>query len=107
MTPEQAADYLQVNRETIYRYIRDGRLDASRLGRGYRISRQSLELLLLATRTRPHVHLRDYSAEQLAELQAADLLDGHALDIAQDFDRATSGGFFRPDGDGTHARRPA
>ena len=33
LTPEQAADYLQVNRETIYRYIRDGKLIASKLGR--------------------------------------------------------------------------
>jgi excisionase family DNA binding protein len=39
MTPEQAADYLQVNRETVYRYIREGRLVASMLGRAYRIPR--------------------------------------------------------------------
>ena len=59
MTPDQAAEYLQVNRETIYRYIREGKLDASRLGRSYRVPRRNLELLLLATRTRPHIKLRD------------------------------------------------
>lgn len=37
LTPEQAAEYLQVNRETIYRYIRQGKLVASRFGRAYRI----------------------------------------------------------------------
>jgi len=35
MTPEQAAEYLQVSRETVYRYIRQGKLAASRLGRSY------------------------------------------------------------------------
>jgi excisionase family DNA binding protein len=33
LTPEQAADYLQVDRETIYRYIGGGHLMASKLGR--------------------------------------------------------------------------
>jgi excisionase family DNA binding protein len=46
MTPEQAAAYLQVNRETISRYIRQGKLMAARLGRSYRIPRRSVELLL-------------------------------------------------------------
>ena len=32
LTPEQAADYLQINRETVYRYIRSGKLVASPLG---------------------------------------------------------------------------
>ena len=41
LTPEQAADYLQVNRETIYRYIRDGKLAASRLGCGYRVPHEA------------------------------------------------------------------
>ena len=40
MTPEQAADYLQVNRETVYRYIREGKLVASRLGRAYRLPKR-------------------------------------------------------------------
>ncbi|MBA2447031.1 MAG: helix-turn-helix domain-containing protein, partial [Chloroflexi bacterium] len=34
MTPEQAADYLKVNRETVYRFIRQGELVASKRGRG-------------------------------------------------------------------------
>jgi excisionase family DNA binding protein len=72
LTPEQAAEYLQVNRETIYRYIRDGRLVASRLGRGYRISRRSIDLLLSSTRTRLDVPVRMYSDQQLADFLEID-----------------------------------
>jgi excisionase family DNA binding protein len=46
LTPDQAADYLQVNRETVYRYIKDGKLVAARLGRSYRIPKVSLDQLL-------------------------------------------------------------
>jgi excisionase family DNA binding protein len=97
MTPDQAAEYLQVDRETIYRYIRDGKLDASRLGRSYRVPRRNLELLLLATRTRPYVKLRQYTEEQVAQFRADDVLDGAALDAAREFDRATGGTFFATD----------
>lgn len=51
MTPEQVADYLQLNKETVYRYIREGRLGASRMGRSYRIPRANVDLFLLATST--------------------------------------------------------
>jgi excisionase family DNA binding protein len=94
LTPDQAADYLQVDRETIYRYIRAGKLDASKLGRSYRIPRSSIELLLLATRTRPYVKLRGYTDEQIAQFMADDVLDGEALTIARKFDQDTGGGFF-------------
>jgi excisionase family DNA binding protein len=51
MTPEQVAEYLQLSKDTVYRYIREGKLTASRLGRNYRIPRQNVELFLLATST--------------------------------------------------------
>jgi len=51
MTPEQVADYLQLSKDTIYRYIREGKLTASRLGRNYRIPRENGDLFLLATST--------------------------------------------------------
>ena len=95
MTPDQAADYLQVDRETVYRYIRSGKLDASRLGRSYRIPRGSIELLLLATRTRPYIKLREYTDEQIEQFMEADALEGEALEIARRFDRATGGSFFQ------------
>jgi len=51
MTPEQVADYLQLNKDTVYRYIREGKLVASKLGRNYRIPRANVDLFLLATST--------------------------------------------------------
>ena len=84
-TPEQAAAYLQVNRETIYRYIREGKLVASRLGRGYRIPKSSLELLLYATRTRDDISLREYTPEQVDDFLRADVLGEQARAIAARF----------------------
>lgn len=75
LTPEQAASYLQVYRETIYRHIRDGRLNASRIGRSYRIRKQSLDLLLAETRTRSDIPVRLYSDQQLADFLEADELE--------------------------------
>ena len=85
LTPEQAAEYLQVDRETIYRYIRQGKLMASRLGRTYRISRRSLNLLLWATRTRQDLALREYTGEEIADFIDADVLDEEAREIARRF----------------------
>jgi len=88
MTPDQAAEYLQIDRETIYRYIRQGKLVASKLGRTYRIPRRSLDLLLWATRTRQDLTLREYSGEEIAEFIRADELDGEAREIAGRFSKA-------------------
>jgi excisionase family DNA binding protein len=85
LTPEQAAAYLQVKRETVYRYIREGKLVASKLGRTYRIPRPSLDLLLWATRTRQDVTLREYTGDEIAEFIEADRLDPEAQQIAQRF----------------------
>ena len=51
MTPEQVADYLQLNKDTVYRYIREGKLIASKLGRNYRVPKSNVDLFLLATST--------------------------------------------------------
>ena len=85
LTPEQAAAYLQVNRETIYRYIRDGRLVASRLGRAYRIPRQSLDVLLWSTRTRDDITLREYTGAEIEQFLKDDQLTGEAAAIAARF----------------------
>ncbi len=89
MTPDQAAEYLQVNKETIYRYIRQGKLVVSKLGRSYRIPRRSLDLLLWATRTRKDITLREYTGEEIAEFIRADTLDEEALQVAKRFLQAT------------------
>ena len=99
LTPDQAADYLQVDRETVYRYIRSGKLDASKLGRSYRIPRQSIDLLMLSTRTRPYVKLRQYTSEQIDEFMARDALKGDALKVARQFEKATGGTFFEDEQD--------
>lgn len=84
-TPEQAAEYLQVDKETIYRYIRQGKLVASKLGRKYRIPKRSIDLLLWATRTREDITLREYTGGEIAEFIRADKLDEEAREIASRF----------------------
>lgn len=84
-TPEQAANYLQVDKETIYRYIRQGKLVASKLGRTYRIPRGSIDLLLWATRTREDITLREYIGRDIAEFIRTDELDEDAQKITKRF----------------------
>jgi putative molybdopterin biosynthesis protein len=53
MTPEQVADLLQLNTETVYRLIRDRKLAASKIGRAYRVTRTDLETFLASNSTMP------------------------------------------------------
>ena len=92
MTPDQVAEYLQLDPTTVYRYIRQGKLVASKLGRTYRVPRSSLNLLLWTTRTRPDVTLREYTGEEIAELLKADQLDTEASAIAERFRRRLTAG---------------
>jgi len=87
MTPEQAAEYLQVNRETIYRYIRQGRLVASKLGRSYRVPKRSLELLLCTLRTREDIWLREYTGAEIVQFLRDDQLDEDAQTLAKRWQR--------------------
>jgi excisionase family DNA binding protein len=87
LTPEQAAAELQVNRETIDRYIRQGKLLASRIGRRYRIPRRNLDRLLWETRTRPDIVLREYSDAQIAGFLRDDALDEQAQEVVVRFGR--------------------
>src|SRR5947209_19720779 len=84
MTPEQAAEYLQVSRETVYRYIRQGKLAATRLGRAYRVPKRNLDLLLWENRTE-QVPLRQYTREEVAAFLREDELDPETAQIAQRF----------------------
>lgn len=43
VTVEQAAEYLHLHPKTVLRYIRDGRLSATRVGKSYRIARAALD----------------------------------------------------------------
>ena len=84
-TPKQAAEYLQVDKETIYRYIRQGKLVASKLGRKYRIPKGSIDLLLWATRTRDDITLREYTGSEITKFIESDKLDEEAREIADRF----------------------
>ncbi len=53
MTVEQVADYLQLNKLTVYKYIREGRLSAARLGKAYRIRRADVDGFLDRQMARP------------------------------------------------------
>ena len=89
-TTEQAAQYLQVSRETIYRYIHEGKILASRVGRGYRIPRRSLDLLLWTTQSRQIVSLRNYAEHEIAEFLAVVKLDDDTNRVIQQFVSASS-----------------
>ena len=46
LTPEQVAGILQVHVLTVYSYIRQGKLEAVRIGRSYRIIPKDLTLFI-------------------------------------------------------------
>lgn len=47
LTPKETAGLLKVDRLTVYRMIKDGRLPAARIGkRGWRISREAVTAVL-------------------------------------------------------------
>lgn len=50
LTAEQAAEYLQIHKVTVYKYIRAGLLPAVKLGKVYRIYRRDVEALLATLR---------------------------------------------------------
>ena len=49
MTPKQVAEYLQLHPMTVYRFIRQGKIPAAKIGGRYRIKRDSAEKLLSET----------------------------------------------------------
>ena len=64
LTPEQVADYLQLRKETIYRYIRSGHLYATKVGRSYRVSRDDILSFLRLNSTDPA--MREEEVERVA-----------------------------------------
>jgi excisionase family DNA binding protein len=80
MTPEQVAEYLQLNTDTVYRLIRERRLAATQIGRAYRIPREDVESFIAANSTRPEVRealFRRFMAiaEQNPGLNSDDVLE--------------------------------
>jgi excisionase family DNA binding protein len=85
MTAQQAADYLQVSRETIYRSIRMGELRASRVGRTFRITMMDIDLMIWEIRTGQPRPFRVYTSEEIEEFMRLDELDEETAKIAQSF----------------------
>lgn len=52
MTVEQVAAYLQLNKLTVYKFVRDGRIPASRLGKSYRIQKADVDQFLESQKLR-------------------------------------------------------
>lgn len=46
LTVEETAQLLRVHKNTIYRWVREGRLPSTRIGKQWRIPREALERLL-------------------------------------------------------------
>lgn len=67
LTPQEVAEYLQITPDTVYRYIREGKLVASKLGRNYRIPKENVELFLLVTSTAGGARMRTFSRQEVAE----------------------------------------
>lgn len=84
LTPDEAAAYLRLDRETVYRYIRSGKLVASKLGRHYRIPRRSVEQLLMNTRVYPG---REWTWEQIEAFVEADTLNENARKVVEHFSK--------------------
>jgi excisionase family DNA binding protein len=83
LTPQEVADYLQLPPDTIYRYIREGKLVASRLGRQYRITRKNLDLFLMATSTAGDARMRTFSRERVAAWLEEDQIEEKTREIGQ------------------------
>jgi excisionase family DNA binding protein len=52
-TPREVAEYLRVDTNTIYRWLRDGKLGGAKIGRDYRISESQLRAFLEERSTGP------------------------------------------------------
>lgn len=81
LTSEEAPEYLQVDRESIYSCIHQGKLVAFKEGRAHGTPRWSVELLW-AAKTRRDVRPRDYTGTEVAETIDADRLHEEARAIA-------------------------
>jgi acetyl-CoA synthetase len=52
-TPQEVAEYLKVDVRTVYRWLREGQMNAIRFQREYRIAESDLREFLDRRRTRP------------------------------------------------------
>ena len=101
MTPEQVADYLQLNKDTVYRLIRSHKLAASKIGRAYRIPKEDVDSFLVANSSRPRVReamfkrvaeIGERNAKRYPKLSSDDVLEElEAMDVERKRARAQKG----------------
>ena len=84
LTPQEVAKYLQLTPDTVYRYIREGKLVASKLGRQYRIPKKNVELFLLATSTAGDARMRVFSRERVMTWLEEDRIDQETQALGQE-----------------------
>ena len=58
LTVEQVAEYLQLNKLTVYKYVREGKIPATKVGRLLRIARSDLMRFLDTQRVVPAAPLK-------------------------------------------------
>ncbi|MGM0399976.1 MAG: helix-turn-helix domain-containing protein [Chloroflexota bacterium] len=84
MTPREVAEFLQLTPDTIYRYIREGKLVASRFGRQYRIPKRNVDLFLYTTSTVGGGELRSFSPARIQEWLEEDAIDEETRRMGED-----------------------
>ena len=75
LTPQEVAEYLQLTPDTIYRYIREGKLAASKFGRHYRIPKENVDLFLLVSSTAGGARMRGFSGQEIEDWLKEDRID--------------------------------
>jgi len=74
LTPEEAAEFLQLSKYTVKDYARKGKIPAKKVGNVWRFSRQALLDWLNSS------DLREYTSREIQEFLAADRLDAKTAD---------------------------
>ena len=92
LTPQEVAEYLQLTPDTIYRYIREGKLVASQLGRQYRIPKKNVDLFLLATSTAGDSRMRTFTRQQVESWLEEDGIDEQTQTVGRDLLRRLQSG---------------
>ena len=92
LTPQEVAEYLQLTPDTVYRYIREGKLVASQLGRQYRIPKKNVDLFLLATSTAGDSRMRTFTRQQVESWLEEDGIDEQTQTVGRDLLRRLQSG---------------
>lgn len=83
LTTRQVLDHLQVDRTTIYRMLKDGRLQGVKIGQHWRFHRSSVEALLAESAAPPA------AAPQPTPMLSTEVLPIHCLQSVQDVSAET------------------